>query len=101
MSPISYIKNRNEITIDIIQKDGSKKTLRTQYKRSALILSTSKENYQRLMDIHQNTTLGELEVLNNTTLRSLDSYDDHVLLPRSRIKDRIGGKKKYVLISED
>ena len=101
MAPISFIKNTHEITTEIIQKDSPKKTLRIQYKRSGLILSTNKQDHQRLLNVYQNTTLGDLEVLNNATQRSLESYDNHALLSSSEIKDRISGKKKYVLISED
>jgi len=102
MSPISFLKNVNEITIEINQRDGAKKVLRTRHKRSGLIITTDKQEHQRLINTYQNTCMGDLEVLNNTIQRSLDSYDSHALLPRSELKQRIGGKQKgYLLIKEE
>ena len=102
MSPIAFLKNVNEITIEINQRDGAKKVLRTRHKRSGLIIITDKQEHQRLINTYQNTCMGDLEIINNTVIRSLDSYDKHTLLPISELKRRINSEQKgHLLIKEE
>jgi len=102
MSPISFLKSVNEVNIEINQKDGATKVLCTKHRRSVLILSTNKQEQQRLTNIYQNTCMGDLEIINNAVIRSLDSFDNHTLVPLSELRQRINSKQKgHILIKEE
>ena len=84
--PVSYIRNKIEVNLQIFQDQTGRKAQRLTATNSTLVLSTNKKDHERLLKVSEKLMTEQINQLGLSIQRGYESLDNQVLVPKTFLK---------------